>query len=1397
MSDTTATPSSQPVAPGVVPSTLQFPVVGIGASAGGLPALLHLFENMPAANEMAFVVILHLSPKHPSSAAAILQRATRMPVEQVTSPVKIEPGHVYVIAPNYRLTMVDGLLIVDELERPRGQHVAIDLFFRTLADAHRARAIAIVLSGTGADGAVGVTRIKEQGGVTLVQAPEDAEHDGMPKAAIRTGVVDFVLPVVDMPQKLIELWNNAKSIRLPAPADGEAPVAHELAEARIEEDAASAEDALQDIITRLLQYTGHDFRHYKRATVLRRIERRLLVRQVHTLPEYRALLEADPGENKALLDDMLIGVTNFFRDREAFESLERDVIPELFKDKVPADEIRAWVAACATGEEAYSLAMLMADQAALVEHPPAFQVFASDIDDRAIDAARSGNYPSAIITDVVPARLRQYFSKEEDRYRIRKPLRDRILFASHNLLRDPPFSRLDLISCRNLLIYLNRDVQARVLQTFHFALKPGGYLFLGSSESAESVSEYFVAVDKKNRIYRARGGGGRALSHHNPGSTVFGARLPEVARAKLPGKPQFSYAELHLRALAEAAPPSVVTDREGNIVHMSQQAGQYLRMVGGEPSRSLLALVLPELRMELRSAMYQALQHEGGIACRPVGLPEKQELGTIAMTVRMFREEESEADFLLVVFARVEPAPERVAAARQDGSHDVVLAQLESELQRKREQLQETIESSEVSTEELRASNEELQAINEELRSATEELETSKEELQSVNEELVTVNYELKVKVEETGKANDDLNNLIASTNIATIFVDSGLRIKRFTPRATDLFSIIASDIGRSLLDLTHKLDYDQLAGDVNATFETLHLVEREVRSNDGRCYIVRLLPYRTNEDRIEGAVMTFFDITLRRQAEEQARASEARMRMVADSANDFAIVTLDEEGRVTSWNIGAEHLFGYAAEDMLGQPLDRLFTPEDLAAGAPEIELRRARQDGRAQDERWHVRKDGSRFFCSGVTTPLRNGDFFGYAKIARDETARERQGEAREQALNREQAERSGAEQAAAQKDEFLSVMAHELRHPLNMIHINAELLSRMPELRQSPTFMRAASVIRSSVMSQAKIIDDLMDMSRVRTGKLSLTLAPVVPDVLVRGIVDVARSDPAARDLRLDVSGGADGLPVMADVVRIEQVLLNLLSNAMKFTPAQGSIEVRLAREDGHARIDVVDDGQGIAPEFLPHVFDMYGQSAANGARGKGGLGIGLALVREIVGLHGGRVEAASEGLGKGARFSIWLPLVDGHAGLGSGNQDDAEDGLAGLRILVVDDVEDILHVFKALLEMSGAAVFDTPSAGEGLAILARERVDLVISDITMPEMDGYEFLRRARAIDGYAALPAIAITGMSRESDVAQAHAAGFSAHIGKPVSVDKLTAAVRELLPRQEKRAGSAGSEAIE
>jgi two-component system CheB/CheR fusion protein len=1085
------------------------------------------------------------------------------------------------------------------------------------------------------------------------------------------------------------------------------------------------------------------------------------------------------GESQALLRDMLIGVTQFFRDREAFDALERDIIPQLFKDREEGEMLRVWSVACSTGQETYSLAMLLAERAEELNLGNDFQVFGSDIDERAIALARAGIYPPSIVDDVGQARLNQHFHKEDGRYRIKKPLRDTILFASQNLLRDPPFSKLDLISCRNLLIYLNRDTHAHVLEMFHFALRPNGYLFLGSSESADTVAEFFVPIDKKHRIYRARPVS-RFLRPTIPMAVAPVPRTsaPDMAQSD---KAKFSYSSVHQRVLAEYAPPSVLVDHQSNIVHLSEGTHQFLRHAAGEPSRNLIALVEPELRLELRTAMFQAIQSGKSVETRRISMERGGRVFFVNITARPFFDVNTSTDFVLVLFHRIEQTTEEQIANSEGVQQDAILSGLEEELLRAKAQLQDTIEHSETSNEELKASNEELQAINEELRSATEELETSKEELQSVNEELVTVNYELKSKVEETGKVNDDLQNLIASTNIATIFVDRGMRIKRFTPHAADLFNLLPGDVGRPLHDITHKLEYPELPADASASFETLRAVEREVRSNDGRWFIARLLPYRTVQDRIDGAVLTFVDITGRRQAEEQMRRNEERMRLVAASTKDYAILTMDCDGRITSFNSGAERIFGYTEAEILGQHDSVIFTPEDQAAGVPDEEKRRAREEGRAEDERWHQRKNGSRFFCSGVMVPLTDGEFFGYAKIGRDLTGRLEHEKQRAEQLAAERSQRAEAQSANALKDEFLAVMSHELKHPLNLIHLNAELLSRLPATLSNPLVSKAVETIRSSAVSQAKIINDLLDLSRIKTGKMAMASRRLDLSEMARSIVDIVRTDPATAGLRIEYSEAQQPLWVYADQTRIEQVIWNLLNNAIKFTQAGGVIRIILTHEGESARLEVSDTGQGIAAEFLPSIFDMFGQGTPSIVRGTKGLGIGLAMVQQIVGLHGGRVEAASEGSGHGARFDVWLPLDKRQSERDINVPETDMQPLEGVRVLLVDDSEDVMEVFCQLLQMTGAVVQATISAHEALEWLDNQPFDLLISDIGMPEMDGFSLIQAARTRG--RDLPAIAVTGYGRQSDVERALATGFNSHINKPVDIDHVVRVALQLLDR--------------
>jgi two-component system CheB/CheR fusion protein len=1355
-------------------SRLDFPVVGLGASAGGLRPLLQFFAAMPADSGMAFVVVVHLSPKHISTLPSLIQETTAMRVVCPQEPVSLEANTVYVIPPNKMLSMNDGYLRVTELDRPRGRHVAIDLFFRSLATVHRERAFAVLLSGTGSDGAVGITRIKEEGGVSVVQNPNDAEFDGMPRAAVATGTIDWVLPIADIPGKLVELWRNMPNIELPILSDDEEPLAAAPTPSSVM--VKITEESLRDILAFLRSRTGHDFQNYKRATVLRRLERRLQVHGLPNLSAYRALLHAQPEEANALLKDLLIGVTNFFRDDEAFDALQREVVERLTREHGGSpDGVRAWVAGCSTGEEAYSLAILMCEAAAQLPQPAKVHIFATDLDESAISQARMGTFPTSIETDVSPMRLRRFFDRESDVYRIRKEVREKVMFAVHNLLHDPPFSRLDFISCRNLLIYLDREVHGQILEMFHFALRPGGYLFLGSSESADTASQYFAVVDKKNRIYRANPVPRSA--RYMPSVLVSGAGTVYRPIPPAPEKRASSgYAEVHRRLAEEYAPPSVLVDTDSNIVHLSERAGRYLQHSAGEPSHNLMALVRPELRLELRTAIFQATRSGKSVEARSVRIHDNGHDRYVNMIARPVREPDVDArPLVLVLFDEVEDTMSTKAGDGEGKERDPLLVQLEDELSRVKEQLQNTIEHSDTSTEELKASNEELQAINEELRSTTEELETSKEELQSINEELITVNHELKTKIEETGKINDDLQNLIASTDIATVFVDRTMSIKRYTPHATKLFNLIPTDVGRSLLDITHKLHYARLADDATEAFQSLRVIEREVSTESGKWYLARVLPYRTTEDRIDGAVLTFVDITGRRKAEETTR-------LIAESTRDFAIMTFDVNGRIETWNLGAEKIFGFAESDAIGMPVSAIFVPEDRESGVVERELATARNEGRAEDDRWHLRRDGQRIFCSGITSPLtREGELVGYSKIARDLTGSKRREVEREALLREEAARRVEAQNAAELRDEFFAMVSHELKNPLNLIQLNADLLMRLPEAKPLPGVQRAAGIIRKTVVSQAQIIDDLLDLTRLNTGKMTLHMANVDLVACVETIGTVMQEEAASKGVQLSVEAAHDVIHVEADPVRLEQIVWNLLVNAVKFTPSGGRVRVGIALDGAAARVQVADTGRGIEPNVLPTIFDMYKQGEAS-TRSQPGLGVGLAVVRQLLELHGGRIEAHSAGRDQGSVFRVWLPLAGG-ADTPQPPASGAHETLSGKRVLVVDDDTDGAQTLRTLLETEGLQVVEARDVDGALEQLGEGAVDVVITDIAMSRLDGRRLLDGVRRDPRLAQVPVVALTGLARPDDDQRMAEAGFTAHLHKPVTLDSLLTALESVLGR--------------
>ncbi len=871
-----------------------FLVVGLGGSAGAIPSFREFLHNVPSNSGMAFVVILHLSPEHDSRLAEVLQGSSAIPVTQVRERVKVEPNHVYVIPPNQSLAMEDGSLVLSPIASFEERRAPVDIFFRTLGEAHDSRAVCVIVSGSGSDGSMGLRRVKEHNGLVLVQEPAEAQFDEMPRHSIATGLVDMVLPVAEMPARIIAYRDQVS----------EAPL-------RIDDRDETDEQALVEIFTSLRARTGHDFSNYKRATMLRRIERRMALHALTRLPEYAQFMRERSEEPELLLRELLISVTNFFRDARVWETVEQRVVPKLLEGKGADDHVRVWVAGCATGEEAYSVAMLLAEAVSGMASPPDVQIFATDLDEDAIAKARNGVYSEADVADVSPERLRRHFVREEEHYRVGRELRELILFAHHNLIKDPPFSHIDFVSCRNLLIYLNRTAQERTMEVLHFALEPGSWLLLGTAESPEGSSQLFSTADKEAHLYQSRSVP-RVINVPAPVrqltiSSDLRATQPPLDRRE-PRALRLTSLDLHHQLIEEYAPPSLILDQEHNIVHLSDRAGRYLQFAAGEASLNVLQVVRPELRIALRTALFQAAQTGSTVTLRGIDVHTGERSELVNLIVRpTLRDGDAAVGYVLVLFeesrdqvpGEAESAPAGEPAARQ----------LEEELIRVKAQMRGTVEQYEVQAEEAKAANEELQAINEELRSTAEELETSQEELQSLNEELQTVNQELKVKIEEVGHTNDDLRNLMSSTEIGTIFVDRSLRVKLFTPRVRDLFNLIPADVGRPLLDINSKLTRNTLAADLDAVLDRLQTIEREVESRDGPWYLMRLLPYRTADDRIDGVVLTFLEVTEQHRAQDVLRDTQQRQEYLLQLSDALRDLSEPAEIQGTASRVLGEHL--------------------------------------------------------------------------------------------------------------------------------------------------------------------------------------------------------------------------------------------------------------------------------------------------------------------------------------------------------------------------------------------------------------------------------------------------------------------------------------------------------
>jgi two-component system CheB/CheR fusion protein len=955
--------------------TSAVPVVGIGASAGGLEAFMAFFDAMPPESGMAFVLIQHLDPDHNSLTAELLTKHTPMPVHQVADEMPVAANQVYVIPPNKDLRICQNTLLFSEPSQVHGLRMPIDIFLRSLAEDQKEDAICIILSGTGSDGSLGLKSIKGKGGLVLVQTPETSKFDGMPRSALKTEMVDYSLPVADMPAALVSYQQSLRQL------------------ATFNPPSPFPEDQLEHILSALRSQTQYDFSNYKIGTLTRRIERRMGLNHLTDFAAYALLVQQSQEEAKHLVKDLLISVTDFFREPEAYQQLESEVIQKVIQSKAAEDLIRVWTPGCATGEEPYSIAMVILEQLQLAKKHNQVQVFASDIDEQALTVARTGGYPINIAADVSAARLQQFFTKKDSHYLVNKGLRECVVFATQNLISDPPFSKVDLISCRNLLIYLEPAIQKKIIVMFHFALNEGGYLFLGSSETIGAYEDLFRPVSKKLRLYQRIG-----TARSDFASLPI---LPDLGKQQQPSyviQPS-THEVTHFSKITQQfllqhyAPFAVLSNAQFEILYVNGQSGHYLEMTTGKPSQDLISMVREGMRSKLRGAVRLAISN-GQKVVVTTRAKRDGHYYPVELTVEPISVPKSAEDLLVVTFSEVVESKELNAAASvtvDELQQASLLHTLEAELADTKEDLRTVVEDMALSTEDLKVSHEEVLSMNEELQSSNEELETSREELQSLNEELSTVNSQLENKVEELAITNDDLSNLLTSTDIAALFLDVQLRIKRFTPAMSELFNLIKSDIGRPISDISHQLLNLNLVEEVESTLKSRLTNEIEFKTADDKSFIMRISPFRTNENDIEGVVATFIDITRLNQVKNSLSHSKERIELLLKSTGE-AIYGVDTSGKCTFVNPKLTEELGFTEAELIGENPHMIFhhTHAD-GSDSPWSEgfVYRCLEDQKAyRGENGLVwRKDGTSFPISYSVGPIIEHDVLeGAVVIYRD---------------------------------------------------------------------------------------------------------------------------------------------------------------------------------------------------------------------------------------------------------------------------------------------------------------------------------------------------------------------------------------------------------------------------
>jgi two-component system CheB/CheR fusion protein len=1339
----------------------RFPVVGIGASAGGLDAFKALLAALPPDPGMAFVLIQHLDPLHDSLMAGLLSSHTTMPVTPAAEGVAIEPNHVYLIPPGVSLAIAQGKLHLSEPAERHGARMAFDFFLRSLAEDCGERAICVVLSGTGTDGSEGLKAVKKKGGFVIVQNPSEAAFDGMPKSAIKTGQADLTLPVAGIPSALID---HASGIRV------QPSVAKSGANGEIE-------NRFLEILDLVRRKTRQDFSLYKAGTLERRIERRMAMASIADVARYVERLKSDPAELDSLGHNLLINVTEFFRDPAAFEALAASVIPDMLSEQPLDRPLRIWVPGCSTGEEAYSLTMLFLEAIEASKRNIKLQVFASDVDAHSIAFARAGLYGPETSARVDGKRLARFLSREGNGYRVVRDLRETVVFTVQDLLANPPFSRLDFISCRNLLIYLRPSAQEQILSLFHFALRAGGVLFLGRSETVGKFGERFEPLNKKQRIYRHLSAGRPGEVDFRPSAAVKERLAPAIAPAPRRMATRVNFADLASKHLLEAfAPPSVLVDKKYEALFYSGAVDRYLQVAPGEANRNILVMARDGLRPNLRAALEKA---------RDTGLPASKPGAQIhrdgaSYIVEIAVRPVPAEDMLLVSFID-EPTPLPSASGTSSPPEDTSrVLQLEQELDATHKELNAVIRDLEISNEDLRAVNEEALSINEEFQSANEELETSKEELQALNEELTALNAQLQESLEQQRATAADLENILNSSDVATLFLDTAFKIRFFTPAAKSFFGVASVDIGRPVADLAQRFHDEVLLKDARAVLSDLTPMRREIETHDGNWYIRSILPYRVAGGAVEGVVITFSRISEMKAAERKIEAARAYAESIIATVKQ-PLAVLDEDLRIVSASASYFKVFDVKPEDSIGRPftLGTKHRPEALA------KFLQAANEGSAI-ENYEVSIDlpnlGPRTFLFSARRIAAGPSERPKILISIDDIT---DAKAKAEALA---AAKEEAERANLGKSRFLAAASHDLRQPLQTLSL---LQGMLADSISDPGASQLIERLDKTIVAMSGLLDKLLDINQLDAGVVQPKFSDFAIGDLLKRLQDEFEIHAANAGLSLRVASCR--LTVHSDPRLLEQILRNMLSNATKYT-SQGKVLLGCRRRGERLSIEVWDTGTGIPETELSAIFKEFHQLENHTGRRAKGLGLGLAIVQRIADLLEVPISVRSH-LGRGSVFAVEVPVAHAPALIEPADSSPAEaiheePPAHAQSILIVEDDVEVRETLKLLLDSRGYRTFAASDGAQALAIAAERgvRLDLIVADYNLPGPNGLETVGKIQEASARK-IPAIMLTGDISGAKLIEIASKGH-AHLYKPADARTLIRHIGEMLATNRRETGA-------